>query len=107
MVGDTLFVTGGHHTILFLEAQHDAVDGFFQILHLDLIAIAAYGQQRRFVHDIREIGANHARSARGYDLQVGFGRQLDLGHMDLEYGLTAFEVGTIHDDLTIETACSH
>ena len=107
MIGHPFLVAGGHYAILFLEAEHDTIDGFFQIRHLNLIAVSAYSQQCCFVDDIGEIRPNHARRAGSYDLQVGVGRELDLAHMNFEYGFTPFEVRPVDDDLTIESPGSH
>src|SRR5439155_20546004 len=39
VIGDAFFLGHTHHAILFLQAQHYSINGFFDIEHLDLIAL--------------------------------------------------------------------
>ena len=68
MICDAFFVAGSHDAVLLLETEHDAIDGFFQIAHFDLIAAAADGQKRGFIDNIGEIRADHARRPRAMTL---------------------------------------
>src|SRR4051812_43327522 len=65
--------------------------------------VATDGEQRRFIHEIREVGAGHAgRSARaGRDVDI-IGDGL-VAQVDLEDAFAALEVRRIHDDLPVET----
>src|SRR5665213_949138 len=52
-----------HHHRLALGAKHDLVLGLLEIVEIHLVGAAARGEQRGLVHEIREIGAGHSRSA--------------------------------------------
>ena len=63
VVGDDPPLLVAHHALL-LEAGDDAVDRLVEVLQLDGGLVAARGEQRRLVHQIREIGAGKSRRAR-------------------------------------------
>ena len=70
MVNHTFLITGRHHAILLLEAEHNPIDGFFEVRHLHLICITANRQECRLIDDIGEIRSHHARGACCNHLQV-------------------------------------
>src|SRR5215831_7186798 len=93
MIGDAFLVAGCHDAIAFLESEHDAIDGLLQIAHLHLITATAYSQQRGFVNDVRKVGSDHSRRARGNNLQIGVWGKFDSAGMDLENRFAACKIG--------------
>src|SRR5581483_9621985 len=56
---------------LALRAGHDAVDGLFQRVHGDLLAVGPRGQQRALVDHVGQVGAGESRRPAGDYVQVG------------------------------------
>ena len=104
MVGSELFLLGGDDPALFLRAGHDLHGCLLDVLHRDGLAAAACSQQSGLVDKVLEVSACKARGALCDDPQRDIrGEGLVLG-VDLEYFLTAFDVGQADVDLTVEAA---
>ena len=70
VVRDDLLLVLGDQAALALGTGDDAVDGLFELDHVDLLAAVARGQQRGLVHEVREVGAGEARRAAREHLEV-------------------------------------
>ena len=55
------------HDALLLEAGDQPIDGRLEVFRPDLDLVGARREQRRFVHQVREIGAGKAGGARRDD----------------------------------------
>ena len=97
------FVLSHHHGAAFAP-HHDLVLGVLEVAHLDDAAVAARGEERRFVDEVREVRAREARRAARDDRGVDVGADGDLAHVDVQNLLAAADVGKRHHDLTVEAA---
>ena len=101
MVGDDLALLRAHHALLF-ESGDQAIDRLVEVRHLDRGLVLARGEQRRLVHQVREVGAGKAGRARGDDAQVDRWRQLDLLGVDAQDLFAALDVRLVDEHLPIE-----
>src|SRR5882724_1932084 len=102
VVGDDVPLLLGQHAAALLESRHHAVDGFLEIRHLDGVLFLSRGQQRRFVHDVGEVGAREAGRTRGDDGELDVGRQHDGARVQSQDGLAPSDVRLVHHDLAVE-----
>ncbi len=103
VIRDHLALADIHHALL-LEPGDQAIDGVVEFAHLDRFLVPPRREKRRFVDQIREIGAREAGRALRDDLQVDVRRHLHLTRVDAENLFAAADVGLVHEHLAIETA---
>ncbi|SRR6266571_526139 len=102
VIGDAFFLGHTHHAILFLQAQHYSINGFFDIEHLDLIALATRRKECRFIDDVGEIRSGHSRRSSSDLPKIRTWTECDLARMDFEDGFTAIDVRPVDNNLPIE-----
>ena len=102
VIGDEATLLVGEHAALPLEAEHHLVLRVLEVLAVHLRLVAARGQQRGFVHDVRELRAGEAGRAARDALEVHARRHRNLAHVDPQDLLAAFQVGHVDDDLAVE-----
>ena len=73
-------------------------------VHRDDLLVVARGVERRFVDEVREVGAGEADGAARQDLDVDIVGQRNLAGVHGEDAFAAAHVGTIDDHAAIETA---
>ena len=93
-----------HHERLALGPDHDAIDRFVAIDHLDDALVAARREQRRFVEQVLQIRAGESGRAFGERLQRDFLAERLVARVHFENLLAAFEIGAVDDDLPVEAA---
>ena len=101
--GVALLFVGEEHG-LALGAHHDLVLGYFEVVHVDRLAVVAGGGEGGLVDHVGEVGAGEARCATSEDVEVDVFGHGDLLGVDLEDLFAATDVGTIDDDAAIEAA---
>ena len=87
-----------------LRAHDDLVLGALEIVHVDEALVAARGEERRFVHEVREIGARKAGRAARKDVGPHVRRDRHFAHVHLQDLLAPADVGQRHDHLPVEPA---
>ncbi len=71
--GDAFLLGLGEHQALASLAHEDPVAGGFEVLLVHLVRTPAHGVEGRLVDEVGEIGAAHAGSAPGHELEVDVG----------------------------------
>ena len=87
-----------------LGAHQDLVLGQLEIDHHDDLAVLPRGVQRRFVHQVGQIGAGQTRRAARQHRKIHVVAQRNLLGVDPQDGLAALHVGTAHHHAAVETA---
>ncbi len=87
-----------------LRAHDDLVLGALEVVHLHQALVAAGSEQRRFVHQVGEVGAGESGRAAGDDVGAHIGRHRHLAHVHVEDLLAAADVGQRHHHLAVEAA---
>ena len=72
-----------------LGAHHDLVLRDLEVEHHDLLVAVARREERRFVHEVFEVGAGETRRAAGQQLDVDVLAERDAPRMDLEDAFAA------------------
>ena len=103
VVGGAAPVFRRHHD-LPLGAEDDPLERVGEIGLVHLVMVTARGEQRRLVHEVREIGSDHSRRRRRDPAEVDVGRERDVPRMHLEDLLPACTVGRLHRDAAVEPA---
>ena len=104
VVGDGRALDVGHHAALALRTGDHALHGLLDLVHRDLVLMAARGEQRGLVEEIRQVGAGKAHGELGQLLELDvLGKRLVLG-VHAQDLLAAAHVGAVHGDLTVKTA---
>ncbi len=89
---------------LALGTGDDPVHRLVELLHRDALLVGARRQNRRLVHQVREVGAGEARRLLRQRQQVDvLVQRLPLG-VHLENRLPPAHVGPVQHDLTVEAA---
>ena len=70
VVRDDLLLLVGDQAALALRTGDDAVDGLFELDHVDLLLAVTRGEQRGLVDEVGEVGAGEARRAASEHLEV-------------------------------------
>ena len=96
-----LFFLGNHHRFA-LGAHENLVLGALKIVHIHQTLVAARGEQRRFVHQIRQISTRHARRATRNNFGFDIRRNRYLAHMHQQNLLAAADIRQRHDHLTVK-----
>mmetsp|Transcript_53268 Transcript_53268/g.124851 ORF Transcript_53268/g.124851 Transcript_53268/m.124851 type:complete len:956 (-) Transcript_53268:390-3257(-) len=94
----------GHHHALALRAHVELVLRALEVNHLDEPGIASRGEQGRFVDEVGQVGAAHARRAAGQDGRIDVLADGHLAHVHVQDLLAATDVWQRHVDLAVETA---
>ena len=101
--GDLLLLVGNDHALAF-GAHEDLVLGVLELGHVHDFLIAARGEERRFINEVREIGSREARGrfreSRDFDVWT----HGNLAEMNLEDPFASPHVGTIDDNPAVEAA---
>src|SRR6185503_16992267 len=79
----------------------DLVLGLLEVLHLDLVLVAAGGDQRRLVDQELEVSTRESRSTAREDLEVDAAER-DLARVDLEDADAAAQIGPGDHDAAVE-----
>ena len=87
---------------LLFEAQRHAIYGLLEVAHLDLVRVAPRGIQRRFIDDIGQVGAHHARRLGRDSFQIHVRADLELARVHVQDGLALLEIRPVQDHLPIE-----
>ena len=93
-----------HDMALALWARDDALDGFFELLHLDLVLVTARREQRGLIDEVREVGTREARRTAREDVEIDIGADRLALCMDFEDGEASAHVRLVDDNLAVETA---
>ncbi len=104
VIGGIAALLFGHDHRAALGAHHDLVLGAFEVVHVHQALVAARSEQRRFVHQIGQIGTGEAGAAAGQYRRVDVRRHRHLAHMHLEDLLAAANIGQRHHHLAVEAA---
>ena len=104
VIGGVALLFLGHDHGAPLGAHHDLVLGALEFLHGHRALVAARREQRRLVHQIREIRAGKARRAARDDRRLDVVAERHLAHVHFEDLLAAAHVGQRHDHLAVEAA---
>jgi len=104
MVGGVPFLFLGEDHGLALDAHQDLVLGHLEIVHGHTLAALAGGPQRRFVHQIGQVGAGEARRAAGDDGEFHVFRKGHLARVHAEDFLAALPVGARDHHAAVEAA---
>ena len=88
---------------LALEAHEHAVAGGFEVFVVHLLRPAPHGEQRRFVHEVREVGAAHARRPARQHVEVDVVADLLVAEVHREDVLALVLRRERHEDLAVET----
>ena len=89
---------------LALGAEDDLLERLREVRGKDLRLAESRGQQRRLVHEVRKVGANHAGWRRGDPLEVDVRGERDVARVHLEDEAASLPVRGLHHDAAIETA---
>src|SRR6478672_9323467 len=93
-----------HHAGFLLRARDHPHDPLLELLHGDLAAACAGGEQRRLVDQVGEVGAGEAGGLAGESVEVDRLRERLPASVDLEDLLAPLAVGPVDDDLAVEAA---
>ena len=89
---------------LLLQTGHNPLDRFTEVLLLNAGALGTRCEQGSFIHQVGEISAGKTTGGLGDAVEVNTCSELHLFGVDLEDGLAAGEVRTVHQHLPVETA---
>ena len=87
VVRDDLLLLLGDESALALGTGDDALDGLVELDHVDLLLAVPRGEERRLVHEVREVGAGEARSPACERLEVDVLGERLAPRVDLEDAL--------------------
>ncbi len=92
------------HQAAALAAELDLLAGVLDVGGLDLLAVAAGGEERRLVQEVGELGAGKPGCPARDDAEVDVVGQVELARVDAQDLLAADHVGKVHVDLAVEAA---
>ncbi len=104
VVGDDPLLALGDEPALAFGSCHHAVDRFLELRQTDELEVVASREQRRLVHQVGEVGAGETGRTPGDHVEVDTRRERLLLAVHGQDRLAPLEVGTIDDDLTVESA---
>ena len=102
VIGDGLLLRLGDDHGAPLHAHQDLVLGVLEVEHLDDLLVLASRQQRRLVHQIRQIRSRKARGAARQHLQLHVGSQRDAPRVHFQDLFPTLHIGPGHDHLAVE-----
>lgn len=86
------------------ETSHNPVDRIFEVAQLDGVLAGARGPERRLVHQVGEVGPDEPWRPRRHEAQIEIRGQRDVPRVHTQDVLAAVEVGSVDDDLAIESS---
>ena len=89
---------------LLLQTGHNTLDRFTEVLLFNAGALGTCRQQGSFIHQVGKISTSEATGGLSHAVEVNSLSQLHLLGIDLEDGLAAGEVRTVHQHLPVEAA---
>ena len=104
----TFVIRGGallfdrQHQRVAARTHHDAVARRLEVDALDLRRTTTNREERRFVHQVGEIGTAHSGGSLRHHFEVDVGAHALVAAVHLEDGQTLFVLGKRHDDLAVE-----
>ena len=98
-----LFLVADDHA-LALNAHQHFVFGEFEIVLGDDFAILAGRHQRRFIHQVGQIGAGETRRSASDNRKIHVVTERSFLGMNLENAFTAAHIGTVHHHPAVKTA---
>src|SRR5216683_1533096 len=102
VVSDQAPLLVGQDPTAALQTEHHFVLRILQIPHVHDGLVAAGGEQRGLVHDVRKLGAGEAGRAARDALQVHAGRQRDFARVHAQDLLPPLHVRHVDHDLAVE-----
>ncbi|MNI20507.1 hypothetical protein D3C73_739920 [compost metagenome] len=104
VVGHDAFLAVADNAAALLGTDDDAVNGFIDFAHADILAVTAGCKEGCFIEQVLQISTGEAGSALRNDIQLNvFGQRLVAG-VNLQYSFTAFDIRTVNRDLTVKTS---
>jgi hypothetical protein len=94
----------GQHHAATLGAEHDLVLRVLEVRHVDLVTVAARGEERALIDQVREVRATHPRRALGEHLDLDVVADRDLPQMHAQDAFAPLDVRRVNDDLPVEAA---
>ncbi len=104
VIGGDRLLALGDDAALALGAGDHAVDGLFELVHADGLAVAPRGEDRGLVDQVLQVGAREAGGLLGQGLQEHALLQRLAAAVDLQDGHAALDVGAVEHDLAVEAA---
>ncbi len=104
VISHAQFFVGVDHALPLFQAGRHTFHTFVEFLHADRRFAIAGRQERRFIDQIRQIGADEARGQAGHFSDVHRRMQLDVLHVNFENILAPADIGPIDQHMAIETA---
>ncbi len=104
VVGDDFLLFGIHGAVFLLEPADDPVGGLLKIGHGDVLVIVAGREQRRFVHEVGEVGADEPGGHGGDAIEIDVRPQDDVLRVDLENGLPAADIRLVNRHVPVEAS---
>src|SRR5216683_810581 len=102
VVSDQAPLLVGQDPTAALQTEHHFVLRILEIPHVDDGLVAAGGEQRSLVHDVRKLRAGQAGRAARDALQVHAGRQRDFARVHAQDLLPPLHVRHVDHDLAVE-----
>ena len=87
-----------------MRTEHHTVAGVLEVDALDLLDRATNGDERRFVDEVGEVGAGHARGRLRHRVHVDVGAHPLVAAVHLEDRLALARLRQRHHDLAVEAA---
>ena len=103
VVGRVAALLFGHDHAFALRAHQNFVFGFLKVHHLDHASVSSSRHQGRFIAQIGQISATHARGATGNDTRCHVLADGHFSHVHIQNLLSAANVGQGHIHLSIKT----
>ena len=89
---------------LFFETDAHFVDRVVKIGHRHFRVSVAYGEQCRFVYDVRKVGPRKTYRTVGEGFEIDVGIELDVFRVDAQNLFPALDVGTFDGHLAVKAA---
>eukprot|EP00982_Pelagococcus_subviridis_P012032 31138-Pelagococcus_subviridis.AAC.5 len=98
-----------HDFVLLLQPRDDAIRGLLKVRQRHRALVRARGDERRLVHDVRDVRAAEPGRQRREPFAVvrDVGVELDLPEVHAENLISTFDVRAVHGDLTVEPSRAH
>ncbi len=104
VIGGNLLLFVGEEHRLALGTHHDLVLGYFEVVHVDRLAVVAGGGEGGLVDHVGQVGTGEARGSTSEDVEINVFGHGDLLGVNLEDLFAAADVGPVDDDATVEAA---
>lgn len=87
-----------------LRPENDLLERVHEVFVMDLVLLAARGQERHFVHEVPDVSPGDAGGRLGDAAKVDVVGERYFAGVDLEDGLAAILIGQVDDHSTVEPA---